>query len=265
MSDVQRVLVTAGASGIGYAIAQAFAKQDNTRVHIADVDAQAVDNLAPQPQISASVADVSVEEQVEKLHASACARLGGDITVLVNCAGIAGAVVAVESLSCRDWDRCIAVNLNSAFLCIRAVAAGMKAVGGGAIINLSSTAGLHGYPLRAAYAAAKWGLIGLTKTVAMELGPSGVRVNAICPGSVEGERMDRVIAAESKTRNIPADVLRTRYARAYSMRTFVSAQDVANMAVFLASPQAVHISGQAIAIDGHTEDSGGLESDVTVV
>ena len=130
----------------------------------------------------------------------------------------------------------------------------MKAAGRGSIILTSSTAGIFGYPSRAPYASAKWGIIGLMKTLAMELGPFGVRANAICPGSVEGPRMERVLAKEAALKGTTRDASYEGYASGTSMRTFVEAQDVANMAVFLASEGARYVSGQIIAVDGHTEN-----------
>lgn len=129
----------------------------------------------------------------------------------------------------------------------------MRAQGSGLIILTSSTAGLFGYPFRSPYAAAKWGIVGLTKTLAMELGEAGVRVNAICPGAVEGERMDRVVAKEAEARAMSEDEVRASYVTGVSMKTWVKPQDIANLAVFLASDQAAKISGQIMAVDGHTE------------
>jgi len=183
----------------------------------------------------------------------------GDLNVLVNCAGIGGPAAPVEDLSYEDWRRCIAVNLDATFLCTRAAAASMKSTGAGSIINISSTAGLYGYPLRSAYASAKWGVIGFTKSMAMELGPSGVRVNAICPGSVSGARMDSVIANEANAKGIAAEQIRERYRKTCSLRTFIEASDIADMAVFLASAAAQRVTGQAISVDGHVENPGSLD------
>jgi NAD(P)-dependent dehydrogenase (short-subunit alcohol dehydrogenase family) len=145
------------------------------------------------------------------------------------------------------------VNLDGTFLCCREAARIMGAQGSGAIINLSSTAGLYGFPRRAPYASAKWAIRGLTKTLAQELGPSGVRVNCVCPGSVEGERMDRVIAAEATKTGRTAQQVRELFTQTASLRTFVSAQDISNTIQFLASPQGARISGQEIVVDGNTE------------
>lgn len=255
----QRVLVTAGGAGIGKAIAQAFL-QSGARVHIADVNSDSVDAFVnASAGISGTLADVSIESDVTRAVADARQHLGGDVNVLVNCAGIGGPATFLENLDYEDWRRCIAVNLDGTFLCTRAVIAAMKAAGNGSIINISSTAGLYGYPLRSAYASAKWGIIGFTKSMAMEAGPSGVRVNAICPGSISGERMDAVIIKEARAKDISEEIIRERYRNTCSLRTFIDASDVADMAVFLASDAASRVTGQAISVDGHIENPGGLD------
>ena len=159
----------------------------------------------------------------------------------------------IEHLETEAWRRCVAVNLEGAFLCTRRAAPLLKAAGGGAVVNIASTAGLMGYPLRTPYAAAKWGVIGLTRSLAIELGPHGIRVNAICPGSVEGARMARVIRAEAAAREVSEDAVREAYVRTTSLRSFISPEDVAAIALFLCSDLGASISGQAIAVDGNTE------------
>jgi len=129
----------------------------------------------------------------------------------------------------------------------------LKTAGGGSIINIASTAGLFGVPLRSPYAASKWGKVGLTKTWAMELGPDNIRVNAVCPGCVSGPRIDAVIERDAAKRNVPTQQIRDVYLRQSSMRTFVSADEIAKAVLFLTSDAGAKISGQAIAIDGHTE------------
>jgi len=146
-------------------------------------------------------------------------------------------------------------NLEGAFLAAKYAAPMMKANSSGAIVFTSSTAGIQGFPNRAPYSAAKWGIIGLMKTVAMELGPFGIRANAICPGPVEGPRIEGVLEREAAAKGITRDELYEAYAGGTSMRTFVSAEDIANMAVFLGSDAARRVSGQVIAVDGHTENS----------
>lgn len=246
------VLVTGGASGIGRTIAEAFLAA-GSNVHICDSSASHIDDfLAANPRTTATRADVSDASQVDAVFAdidSHYARL----SVLVNNAGIAGPTAPVERIEVADWDRCIAVDLNGCFYVTRRAVPLLKKAGGGSIVNIASNAALFGFPLRSPYAASKWAQIGLTKTWAMELGKDGIRVNAICPGSVAGQRIDTVIERDAAERGAPAGRVRDVYLRQSSMQTFVSATDVANMVLFLASDAGAKISGQAIAVDGHTE------------
>lgn len=242
------VLITAGASGIGRAMAEHFAAA-GCGVWVADLDA---DVLATCPsEWGRSCGDVSEEGFIAGLVAEML-RERGRIDVLCANAGIAGPTAPVEDIDLVDWRSCLAVNLESAFLAAKHVAPVMKAQQAGSIIVTSSTAGQHGYPYRAPYAAAKWAVIGLMKTLAMELGPFGVRANAICPGAVEGARMERVLAREAAAKGRTRDEIYAGYAAGTSMRRFVETRDIAEMAVFLGSDAARLVSGQIIAVDGHT-------------
>ena len=248
----QRVLVTAAASGIGLATATAFL-QAGARVFICDLDPVELDAaLRDQPGLGAMVCDVSDEEQVAALFKAATGQLQG-LDILVNNAGVAGPTALVEDMDFSDWRRCLAVNLDASFLCARAAAPLLRAQGSGSIVNLASTAGLFGFPRRAPYAASKWAIRGFTRTLAQELGPFGVRVNCVCPGSVSGERIERVIRAEAaSTGQSEADV-RSQMTAYVSLKTFVSPQDVAHTILFLSSAAGARISGQDITVDGHTE------------
>ena len=248
----QRVLITAAASGLGLAMADAFMAA-GARVFICDVNAAALQaTLASRPSLAGRVCDVSDEAQVAAFFAAGTAHLGG-LDILVSNAGVAGPTANVEDISLADWRQCMAVNLDSAFLCARLAAPLLRAQGSGSIINMSSTAGLFGFPRRAPYAAAKWAIRGLTRTLAQELGPAGVRVNCICPGSVSGDRMDRVIAAEAlKTGRSEAEV-RLEAVQAASLKTFISPEDIAALALFITSSAGARISGQELTVDGHTE------------
>lgn len=254
----QSVLVTAGAGGIGYAIATAFYAAGGG-VHVVDIDENAIEKLkAAHPDIHASVADVADEAAVEGVFARHQARFGG-IEIMVNCAAIAGPTALLEEIALPDWRRCVAVGLDATFLCCRKAIPSMRRAGKGCIINIASTAGWHGYPLRTPYAAAKWAVIGLTKSIAMELGPAGLRANVICPGSIDGERMARVIAAEAAHKNLSDEQVRQKYTSGVSLRTFITAGDIADTALFLASPAASKITGQVINVDGHLESVGSLD------
>lgn len=250
--DRARVIVTAGGSGIGRIIAERFA-QLGSEVLCCDVDPERVALLdAGVPSIVTAVADVSRSEDVDRLFRLADAQMGG-VDVLVNNAGIAGPVAYVEEVPLEDWRRTLDVNLTGAFLCAQRVAPILKQQHSGCIINMSSQYGLFGGPTRSPYVASKWGLIGLTKTLAMELGPFGIRVNAVCPGAVEGERLERVLREEAFKKGTTRDDLREEWVRGCSLRTFVTPEDVAATVLFLASRGGAHISGQALAVDGHTE------------
>jgi NAD(P)-dependent dehydrogenase (short-subunit alcohol dehydrogenase family) len=252
MTDPLRVLVSAGASGIGAAIARRF-RADDAQVSVCDRDSAAVASMAvTDPGVHGVVADVTDANALAAWVDDVVGRWGG-VDVVVNNAGIAGPTALVEDIDPADWHACIAVNLDSHFLLTRLVIPTMKAQRSGAIISISSTAGLYGYGLRSPYAASKWAVIGLMKSLAIELGPHGVRVNAIAPGSVDGDRMGRVIAAEAATRGIPAADVEREYTESQSIPRFVQPEEIADVCAFLASPAASMVNGQVIAVDGNTE------------
>jgi NAD(P)-dependent dehydrogenase (short-subunit alcohol dehydrogenase family) len=186
------------------------------------------------------------------LFEDARATLGG-LDVLVNNAGIAGPTAAVEEISPADWRRCIEVDLTGQFLSTRCAVPLLKAAGGGAIINMSSAAGRHGYAYRTPYAAAKWGVIGLTQSLAKELGPSGITANAILPGIVRGARIESVIRSRAEQLGIPYAEMERQYLERVSLRRMVTAEDVAHMVLFLVSPLGRNISGQSLGVCGNVE------------
>jgi NAD(P)-dependent dehydrogenase (short-subunit alcohol dehydrogenase family) len=244
-----RVLVTAGAAGIGRAIARTFLEH-GARVHICDIDDKALKEMASLlPQITQTRADVASVAEVHRLFEDAQASLGG-LDVLVNNAGIAGPTAKVEDIRPQDWDRCIAVDLNGMFYCTRKAMPMIKAAGGGSIINLSSVAGRFGFPLRTPYAAAKWAVVGFTQSLAAEAGLDKVRVNCIQPGIVEGERIERIVAAKAEQLGVSPEEILQRMVEGIALKTTVTAEDVAHMALFLASDAGRHISGQAISVCG---------------
>lgn len=240
LKDV-RALVTGAGSGIGAAIAATLTAR-GARVLIVDVDP------GTNPDVVADVADT---DAVDRVFAAVTEALGG-LDLLVNNVGIAGPTAAVEAMDPDAFDHCVRVNVGSMFRCTRK-AVPLLRDRPGSIVNISSTAGIFGYPLRSPYVAAKWAVIGLTKTWAMELGADGIRVNAICPGSVGGARMDGVIEREAVATGIPAATLRAEYEQQVSMGSFVDASDIAEAVAFLASPAARFVSGQILGVDGHTE------------
>ncbi|HEY3764525.1 MAG TPA: SDR family oxidoreductase [Gaiellales bacterium] len=245
-----RVAITGAAGGFGLTVARAFAAQ-GAEVHVCDVDAAAVRAAAAEglQATEVDVADLAaLDWWIDRVLA-----LGGGLDVLVNNAGIAGPTALVEDIEPAAWQRCLAIDLTSHYRACARVIPAMKAARRGAIINISSTAGLHGIGLRAPYVAAKWGVIGLTKTLAIELGPYDVRVNAICPGSVDGDRMRGVIDREAAARGVPAAAVERDYLEGQSIARFVQPDELADLCLFLASDAARMISGQAIGVDGHTE------------
>jgi NAD(P)-dependent dehydrogenase (short-subunit alcohol dehydrogenase family) len=250
--DGQRIIVTAGAAGIGSAIAAQFMAQ-GARVFICDVERGALEAFrAAHPKAGATIADVADAQQVDHLFTEATKFLGG-LDGLVNNAGIAGPTGPVEELSQEDWRKTLAINLEGQFLCTRRAVPLLRQAGGGTIINLSSAAGRFGFARRTPYAASKWGVVGFTKSLAVELGPDNIRVNAILPGAVDGPRIQRVIAAKAESLGVPLEEMEARYVSQASLKRMVTANDIAAMAVFLASPAGYNISGQALSVDADTQ------------
>ena len=247
---IQRVLISAGAGGIGLSMARLFA-QSGAEIWIADCDGEAISKL-PSCWERTNL-DVTAQNDVEAMFEH-IKNKWGRLDVLCANAGIAGPTAPVEEISLPDWRRCISVNLDGAFLFAKGAIRLMKPAKNGSILFMSSTAGMFGYPNRSSYCASKWAMIGLMKTLAMELGPLGIRANAICPGSVDGDRMERVLSKDAQLHGINREKMYATYSLGNSMKTFVSEEDVANMAVFLSSQGAKKISGQVIAVDGHTEN-----------
>jgi NAD(P)-dependent dehydrogenase (short-subunit alcohol dehydrogenase family) len=247
-----RVMVTAGAAGIGRAIALAFA-HDGARVHVCDVDEGALESFAGEcPEARVTRADVASVGEVDAFFEAAQAWLGG-LDVLINNAGIAGPTGRVEDIEPQDWDRTLAININGQFYCTRRAVPLLKAAGGGSIVNLSSTAGIMGFPLRTPYAASKWAVAGLTKSLSMELGEFGIRVNAICPGAVAGPRIERVIAADAQARGLPLESVRQSYLNQNSLGSFIQPASIARQVLFLCSSMGDQISGQVLSVDGDSD------------
>jgi NAD(P)-dependent dehydrogenase (short-subunit alcohol dehydrogenase family) len=248
--DIQglRVLVTAGASGIGRGVVEAFLAE-GAQVFTCDVDRDALETL-PQ-SVGRIAADVADRAQVAALFDAAMPALGG-LDVLVNNAGIAGPTGRVEEINVEDWDHCIAVCLTGQFNCARLAVPYLLQSSNASIINLSSVAGKFGFALRSPYAAAKWGVIGFTKSLAIELGDVGIRVNAILPGLVAGDRQRRVLEAKAQQLGISHAEMEQRAFSFTSIKEYVTARQLADQILFLASKRGATISGQAIAIDGDT-------------
>ena len=245
----RKVLVTAGGAGIGKAIARAFLAED-CDVYACDIDPAALASAAAELKgLRTGLCDVADRFQVEAMVAGAAAALGG-IDVLVNCAGISGPTAPVQDIDPDDWDRVLKVHLTGTFNVSRLAIPHLIRSTAGVVINMSSAAGRFGYPNRSPYATVKWGLIGFTKTLSMELGEHGVRVNAILPGGVEGERVQRVLAGRARATGQTIEAMQAGALANQSIKQFVDPDDIAALAVFLASDAAKSISGQMLNIDG---------------
>ncbi|MDB2399602.1 SDR family oxidoreductase [Planktomarina sp.] len=248
----KRVVVTAGASGIGFAIAELLHKQ-GVRVAICDIDRAALDKASLDlAGCIAEQADVSDTSAVEAFFYKVQNEFGG-LDALVNNAGIAGPTGNLEDLSPDDWRRCIDVCLTGQFLCARQAIPMIKASGGGAIVNMASAAAKHGYAYRTPYSAAKFGVVGLTQSLAKELGPDNIRVNAVLPGIIEGPRMERVIHDRAEATGVNIDAMRNTYLKNISLRRMTSPKDVATTVAFLVSDLGFNLSGQSLGVDGNVE------------
>jgi NAD(P)-dependent dehydrogenase (short-subunit alcohol dehydrogenase family) len=242
-----KVLVTAGANGIGLAIATAF-HEAGAQVHVGDIDAQAASGLPPG--VGFTQADIGDEAQVARLFEEA-AGLGG-LDVVVNNAGIAGPTAGIDEIDSDAWRQTIDINLNGQYYVAKHAAAALRE-SEGLLINMASVAGRLGFAFRTPYAASKWGVVGLTKSLACELGPSGVRVNAILPGIVRGPRIEKVIEERAAKRGISFAEMEQENLAKISMRKMVEPTDIAAMALFLAAPGGANISGQALSVCANVE------------
>lgn len=246
----RRVLITAGASGIGKAMAQTFAEA-GWRVWITDVDAAALANCPGDWR--ADCLDVSDPTAMTSLFARV-RKDWGRLEALCANAGIAGQTALIEDQDIPTFRQCLEVNLIGSVLAVQGALPIMKAAGRGCILFTGSTSGSFGTPWRAPYVASKWAINGLMKTVAMEAGPHGIRANVLAPACVEGPRIDAVIAREAAAKGTTPDTVRRAYLEGTSLRCFARPEDVAAMALFLASESGGRISGQVVIIDGHTEN-----------
>ena len=244
-----RVAISAGANGIGKVMADSFAAC-GASVFVSDVDEQAL-AACGHPGVRADAGDPA---DCEAFVDFAVRHLGG-LDVLINNAGIAGPTALVEHVTPDELDATLRIDLAAMFHCSRRAIPALRANGGGAIINMSSAAGRFGFPLRAPYSAAKWGVIGFTKTLSIELGPDGIRVNAILPGPVDGPRIRAVIKAKAEAEKVSENEMTDRMVATTSLKSFVTQQDIANMALYLASPFGATISGQAISVDADMQST----------
>ena len=251
----KKIIISAGADGIGWSIAQSC-MLNGALVYITDKNKEALEDISKHDlydkQLFLDRVNTNNAQEVENYFIKIKDKVN-NIDALINNVGIAGPTGKLEDLNIKDWQETIDININSYFYYTKHSIPLLKNEKGGSIINLSSTAGLFGFPLRSPYAASKWAVIGITKTLAMELGKFNIRVNAICPGSVSGDRMKRVIEAKAKSLGVTVEKVQKDYESFVSLGKFVDKEDIANMAVFLLSEEAHKITGQVMTIDGHTE------------
>lgn len=244
----QRVLITAGASGIGREMARAFAA-NGAKVFVCDIDDEGLKELEQEIQgVVTTVCDVSKREDIERMVAAGAGALGG-LDVLVNNAGIAGPTSPVEDFNPDDWEKVVQINLNGTFNVTRPAIPHLKKSAAGVIINMSSVAGRFGYANRSAYSATKWAIVGFTKTLSIELGEYGIRANAILPGAVDGERIQKVFEGRAEATGKPLEEIKKEAMAAQSIKRLVDPRDIAALAVFLASDAGKSISGQMLPID----------------
>ena len=244
----QRVLITAGAAGIGREFARAFSA-NGAKVFVCDINDKALADIRKEiPSVVARHCDMGLRAEIERMVPEAVAALGG-LDVLINNAGIAGLTLSVEDYPPDNWDKVVAVNLTAMFDVSRLAIPHLKKSKAGCIINMSSIAGRGGFENRSPYAATKWGVIGLTKTLALELGAWGIRANAIAPGAVEGERIVRVFQGRAQISGKSMAEVKAEALAGQSIKAMVDPKDIAALAVFLASDAAKSISGQVIPID----------------
>jgi NAD(P)-dependent dehydrogenase (short-subunit alcohol dehydrogenase family) len=244
-------IITGGGRGLGRDMALAFSRE-GAHLVVSGTTESAVSSTAAELQTSgvravAIVCDVSDEDAVRGMVA-ATMREFGQIDVLLNNAGIIGPTAAVSEVKREDWDHTIAVNLTGAFLCAKAVLPHMAERKSGKIINISSVAGHVGYPLRSPYAVSKWGMIGLSQTLAAEWGGYNIQVNTISPGPVRGPRIDEVIRRRAEQSNRPLEDVKREFLSKLSLGRFVEADHVAATAVFLASSEGDGITGEVIQV-----------------
>ncbi len=244
----QCVLVTAGASGIGREIVRAFAAA-GAKVFVCDIDGPGLDTLAKEiPGLTTKICDIADRADVERMVAFGVSALGG-LDVLVNNAGISGPTAPVDQLDPEQWEKVVQVNLNGTFHVTRLAIPHLKKSAAGVIINMASVAGRFGYANRSPYCTTKWGLIGFTKTLALELGEYGIRANAILPGAVDGPRLQRVFEGRAQASGQSLDEVRQAALADQSLKRLVDPRDIAALALFLASDSGKSISGQMLPID----------------
>ena len=251
----KKIIISAGASGIGLATTKVCLSR-GAYVYLCDIDNKSLNKLNKHPLINKKLftfyCDAADETQVMDLFKK-ISKKTKKIDALINNVGIAGPTGSLEKLKSQDWERTIQVDVNSHFYFTKKAIPLIKKSKNGSIINISSTAGILGFPLRSPYAASKWAIIGITKTLAMELGKFNIRVNAVCPGSIKGERMKRVIRDKAKFTRVSSKRIEKDFISMSSMKKWILEEDIGKMCAFLISDDSSKVSGQVISVDGNTE------------
>ena len=251
----KKIIISAGASGIGLATAKICLAR-GAHVHLCDIDIKSLNKLNKHPlrnkRLFTYSCNASNEHQVSDFFQKVAKRTKR-IDALINNVGVAGPTGSLEKLNSKDWENTLHVDVNSHFYFTKKAIPLIKKSKNGSIINISSTAGILGFPLRSPYAASKWAIIGITKTLAMELGKFNIRVNAVCPGTIKGDRMKRVIKDKAKFTKVSKKIIEKDFISMSSMKKWILEEDIGKMCSFLISDDSSKVSGQVISVDGHTE------------
>ena len=250
----KKIIISAGASGIGWSTAK-ICLSKGAIVYICDIESKYLKKVKKHPlnnkKLFTYECDASDEHEVSNFF-DQIKKKTKKIDALINNVGIAGPTGSIEKLNSDDWEKTLKINVISHFYFTKLAIPMLKKNNGGSIINISSTAGIMGFALRSPYAASKWAIIGLTKTLAIELGKFKIRVNAVCPGTIKGSRMDRVIKDKAKFLNVPKKIIEKDFLSMASINSWILQEDIGNMCSFLISKDSEKISGQVFPVDGNT-------------
>ena len=251
----KKIIISAGASGIGWATTKVCLSK-GAYVYLCDINNKSLNKIKKHPlnnkKLFSYECDASDEDEVSNFFNQVYKKTK-KIDALINNVGIAGPTGSLEKLKSKDWENTLHVDINSHFYFTKKAIPLIKKSKNGSIINISSTAGVLGFPLRSPYAASKWAIIGITKTLAMELGKFNIRVNAVCPGTIKGDRMKRVIRDKAKFTKVSRKVIEKDFISMSSMKQWILEDDIGKMCSFLISDDSSKVSGQVISVDGHTE------------
>ena len=251
----KKIIISAGASGIGWATAKICLSR-GAFVYICDLNLKALNKIkkhsSSNKRLFSYNCDASNEEEVSNFF-NQIKKKTNNIDALINNVGVAGPTGSLEKLNSKDWENTLHTDVNSHFYFTKRAIPLIKKSKNGSIINISSTAGILGFPLRSPYAASKWAIIGITKTLAMELGKFNIRVNAVCPGTIKGDRMKRVIRDKAKFTKISRKSIEKDFISMSSMKQWILEDDIGKMCAFLISDDSSKVSGQVISVDGNTE------------